>query len=209
VAWCYDAIAKLYSGGAIAEAKVSHLAYLDPGDRVLYCGVGRGEDALRASRLGAAVTAIDLSPRMLEFLARSLEREALEAERLCGDVFDRRAPPHYDAVVANFFLNVFGDDELPQALAHLTSLLRPGGRLMLADFIAPRGDRFSRALAVAYYRPVNVAAWLLGLCALHPMHDYADGFAALGLRLVERRRFSIFGSGPAAYESLIAERIRS
>ena len=58
VASFYEELADLYSRGRIAASKRSQLVHLAPGDRVLYVGVGRGEDALEAARKGVRVTAV-------------------------------------------------------------------------------------------------------------------------------------------------------
>ena len=108
VAWCYDELCAVYSLGCIRAAKRAHLAELGPGERVLYVGVGRGDEAVEASRLGAAVTAVDCSPAMLGRLRRRLDVEGLQAELIQQDLFLHRAPPAgYDVVVAHFVLDLF------------------------------------------------------------------------------------------------------
>jgi cyclopropane fatty-acyl-phospholipid synthase-like methyltransferase len=207
VAWCYEGVAALYSAGAIASAKAWQIAHLEPGSRVLYAGVGGGEDALLAVRRGVAVTGLDLSPRMLARFRRRLDREGLEAELILGDVMEHRSLDGYDAVVANFFLNVFDVEQMQRVLAHLVSNLRPGGTFLVADFAVPGSGRIARGMRVAYYRPVNWAARVVGLCALHPIHDYAASFDRVGLALERRQGFRPLGRGPVLYESLVARRI--
>ena len=90
VAWCYDALARIYSLGAIARAKAWPVARLRPGDRVLYAGIGSGEEAVLAARLGARVTGIDLSRSMLRAAHRRFAAAGLAAELVQGDFFDHR-----------------------------------------------------------------------------------------------------------------------
>ena len=207
MAWGYEEIARLYSLGRIARAKAWQVTRMAPGERVLYLGIGRGEDALLAARLGARVTGVDLSPAMLARLRRRLAREGLEAELIRGDLFDHGPSRPYDVVAANFVLNVFSEPVMRRALAHAAALVRPGGRLMLADFALPVRGWLDRCLCNAHYRPVNWAAWCLGLCSLHPIYDYACHLAGLGFELAERRRFALGSRGPALYETLIAVRV--
>ena len=96
VAWCYDELAAGYSLGRIGRAKASQVCRLQPGERVFYAGVGRGDDAVRAAVRGAGVTALDASPLMLSRLRRSLARKGAEAQLLCGDLFDHRPTELYD-----------------------------------------------------------------------------------------------------------------
>lgn len=162
---------------------------------MLYPGVGRGADAALAVRLGARVTAIDASSAMLVRLRRHLEAEGLAAILLESDVLEHREAK-YDWVVANFFLNVFAPEQMRVVLGHLLARLAPEGRIAIADFAPPAGGAVARALAYAYYGPVDVASWALGLAALHPIYDYGRELAELGFDVEQRERF-----GP--YEALV------
>jgi ubiquinone/menaquinone biosynthesis C-methylase UbiE len=208
-AWCYEEIAAAYSLGRIQRAKASQIEALEAGDRVLYAGVGSGEDALLAVRSGARVTAIDAAEAMLRRFRRRLDREGLSAALVPGDALAHTVSgPGYDAVAANFVLNVFRRDEMRRLLTHLAGLVRPGGKLLIADFAPPSARRYERWIASAYYRPVNLAAWMLQLGALHPLYDYGSEVVGLGFDVIERRRFRPFGWGPALFESIVAERVR-
>lgn len=207
VAWLYDELAALYSLGRIARSKRAQLDGIAVGERVLFAGVGRGLDARVAVRRGAHVTAIDLSPRMLERCARGLAREALEAELIRGDVADHRPERAYDVVVANYFLNLFDEARTGEMIRQLGQLVRPGGLLVLADFARPLGGPGARAITNAYYRPVNWIAWVLGFCALHPIPDYPRLLEPLHFRIRSEQRFPVlFGSNPA-FVSIAAERL--
>ena len=60
VAWCYDAIAGCYSLGRIQRAKACQVSQLEPGERVLFAGVGRGAEAVLAAQRGVSVKEIVL-----------------------------------------------------------------------------------------------------------------------------------------------------
>jgi ubiquinone/menaquinone biosynthesis C-methylase UbiE len=207
VAWCYDAIARSYSGGAIAASRASQLEHLKPGQRVLYAGVGGGEDAVAAACAGARVTALDVSPRMLKRFGERLEQAGAVAELRCEDLFEHSPARPYDAVVANYFLNIFGESEMRAALERLSSLTAPTGRILLADFAPAGAGELARIGRAIYYRPINVAAWLLGLCELHPIYDYARLLCEYGFALVADERFRVGGRGPELYASWVAERV--
>jgi demethylmenaquinone methyltransferase/2-methoxy-6-polyprenyl-1,4-benzoquinol methylase len=212
VAWCYQELAAAYSLGAIRAVKASQLEELAAGSRVLYAGVGRGEDALSAARRGIAVTGLDCSAAMLRRLRRSLDREAVSARVVQADFFEHPCFEHpcagssYDAVMVNFVLNIFAVDRMRKAIAQLGSLVRPGGKLLIADFAHPSGNAWQRTAVRAYYRPVNLVGWALGLCALHPLYDYVAELRAIGFDVISRRGFRPFVRGPVLYESLVATR---
>jgi ubiquinone/menaquinone biosynthesis C-methylase UbiE len=211
VAWCYEWIAELYSFGAIARAKAAQTKALQPGQSVLYVGVGAGEDAVLAAERGASLTCLDLSGAMLARLSARLEARSLKAELLEGDILDYAPGDTYDVVVANFVLNVFSEATVAVVLKHLATLLAPGGKILIADFAPPSKSAAGRALYATYYRPINWAAWMLRLCALHPIYNYPDYFEDAGLTLAVRSPFALWrggksGGGPAFYESLVAVR---
>ena len=209
----YDAIAKwygplshLYSCGQIRACKRFQLGVIAPGDRVLYTGVGTGEDAAMAARKGARVTVIDLSPGMVAQARARFRSAGLEGsiEVLCGDVLAHAREGQYDVVASNFFLNVFEEKVMEAMLAHLVRQVRPGGRLLIADF-TPAGVPPLLSLARRLYFGLAVRAFgLMANNAIHPLYDYAQRFEALGLRLEEARGFGLLGLGPAFYGVLVA-----
>ena len=205
-AWFYEPLARLHSGGQIAAAKASQVELMNPGDKVLYVGVGGGEDALLAARRGVALTAIDLSAGMLRRAEAKLAREGLSAELIRGDARGHDRPGRYDVVTANFFLNCFAEPDMVAMLRHLASLVRPGGRLMIADVAVPRGGLPSRAFQRLHYGTGLWLFWTLGLVPWHPIYDYRRHLREAGLRVEEVRSFRLFKVGPPCYWSIAAVR---
>ncbi len=205
-AWFYEPLARLHSTGQIAAAKASQVELMQPGDKVLYVGVGTGEDAVLAARKGIALTAIDLSAGMLRRAQAKLDREGLSAELICGDVRDHDRAGYYDAVTANFFLNCFTEPDMLDMLRTIASLVRPGGRLLIADVAVPRGNAASR-LFQRLHNGVGLSLfWALGLVPLHPIYDYRRYLREIGLRVEQVRSFQLLGIGPACYWSVSAVR---
>jgi len=206
VAWCYDAIASAYSLGAIDRSKRLHHDWLNQGDRVLYVGAGSGRDVARACERGAAVTCVEPSRAMAARLRRTLGHHA---ERVTIDprpieVFD--ADERFDLVVAHYFLNLFKPSTMPGVLDRLCGLIRPGGRMIVADFKPAEQDAgwLDRASRIAYYRPVNLAGAALGICDLHPIYDYAPLLTERGFVVESRRGFCVLPGLACLYESIVA-----
>lgn len=106
--------------------------------RVLELGVGTGRIALPVAAAGCEIHGVDLSSHMLVELARRLRDEGLEDIHLAqGDI---TALPFragvFDGAVAVHVLHLVAD--WADALAQVSRLLRPGGKLVLGrDWIDP------------------------------------------------------------------------
>ncbi|GAA1722765.1 class I SAM-dependent methyltransferase [Microbacterium paludicola] len=116
----------------------------------LGCGPGQWTGFLHG--IGADVSGIDLTPEFVE-LARSRHPE-LEFE-----VGDARRLHHPDGsaagVLAWYSLIHLAPDELPQALAEIHRVLRPGGALLVGFFDGDGDDveEFAHAVAPAWFWP--------------------------------------------------------
>ncbi len=108
------------------------------GDTVLDIGAGSGTDAFIAAALvgpSGRVIALDLTCAMLERLARTARHaRARNVEALLADAEAVALPDaSVDVVTSNGALNLVLDKR--RAFAELVRVLRPGGRLQLADIV--------------------------------------------------------------------------
>jgi demethylphylloquinol methyltransferase len=205
----YDAAAHLYSRGRIRALKASQIGELQPGQRILYAGVGDGEDAVLAANRQVTLTLLDLSQGMLDRAAGKFQAVDAEGciELICADVLKHERPGHYDIVVANFFLNVFTEPMMETVLAHLATMLKPGGKLLIGDFSYPRGRFTTRAMQRGYYYVSMFSFWLLGGTPLHPIYDYPRYFAAANLRSSGVQRFRVSALFPVSFETITAVKL--
>ena len=204
VAWFYEATARWYSFGRIGASKAWQVQHLNPGDRVLYAGVGTGEDAILAARRGAHVTCVDVAPKMLQRAQRRIEAEGLAAEFICADAATFEAAAPFDAVAANYFFTLFDDETMVEVLEHLVGQLHPGGRFLIADFMPARGRGFGRFIQNAHRVFANGMYWLVGLAHLGPMREYPEYLAAAGLEMKAIEEFKLTRWGPRAFWSMAA-----
>ncbi len=205
-AWFYEPLAAVYSCGMIRASKLHELQYIQPGDRVLYAGVGGGEDAIHAASKGAAVTCVDLAPEMLKRVKAKLDAAGAQAELICGDLLRHDRIGYYDVICANYFLNVFTPDVMATVIDHLVSLLKPGAKLLVADFAVPRGNPLLRALHVLYYRVANVMYWAISNNGLHPIYDYAAILPEHSLQVRAVAHHALFPGGPSYFQTVIASK---
>ncbi len=193
LAWLYDAAAHAYSGGQIYALKAAQIGELEPGHRILYAGVGAGEDAVLAAEHDLKLTVLDASQLMLERAAIKFRAAGVQdsIEIICADVLKHERPAYYDVVVANFFLNIFSEPAMKVVLAHLVTLIKPGGKLLIGDFSYPRERSITGTIQRSYYYLSMFTFWLFGGTPLHPIYDYPQYFEAVDLRISSVRSFRV------------------
>jgi arsenite methyltransferase len=107
-----------------------------PGDVVVDIGSGAGTDALIAATLTGRegkVYGLDMTSAMLSKLRRNIElMECEHVEPLQGNAEEIPLPDaSVDVVTSNGVLNLVPDK--PRAFAEIARILKPGGRLQVAD----------------------------------------------------------------------------
>jgi SAM-dependent methyltransferase len=104
--------------------------YVRPGDRVLDAGCGPGRFTLELLRLGAHVTALDISPGQLELLRARVP----DIEAVVGDITDLSRFPDDSFDVAVCFGGPLSYvlDRAEHAVAELARVTRPGGHVLVS-----------------------------------------------------------------------------
>jgi SAM-dependent methyltransferase len=166
--------------GSIGCANPVALARLEPGEDVLDLGSGGGIDVLlSARRVGPEGKAygVDMTEEMLD-LARANQAKAgvTNAEFLEGRIEAVPLPDRsVDVVVSNCVINLSADKDAVFAEAH--RVLRPGGRLAVADVVAD-GDPDPELLA-------DDAAWAACIAGAVTRDRYRAQLEAAGLVDIE------------------------
>ena len=130
-------IDRLWRRAAVREAAPQ------PGQRALDAACGSGDVALRLARRGAVVTGVDFCGPMLA--AARVRRGAERVEWLEADV--HRLPLDDGSVdVATLAFGLRNLTDPAGALCELRRVLRPGGRLVVLEFLRPTGGLRRRLL---------------------------------------------------------------
>lgn len=170
------------------------------GDRVLDIGSGSGTDTLIAAGLvgrHGRVLALDMTPAMLEKLRRNIALAGMtNIEAIEGNAEAIPLPDaSVDVVTSNGVLNLVPDK--PRAFAEICRVLRPGGRVQLADVVVsqPVGDK-------ARSNPRLWAECVVGAVIeeVYLEHFRAAGFAGVSVM----RRFDYFSGSASADTRRIA-----
>lgn len=171
-----------------------------PGDEVLDIGAGSGTDSLIASRLVGAsgkVWALDITPAMLNKLRATLRAADIRnVEVREGDAERIPLPDNsVDVVTSNGVLNLVPDKR--RAFAEIFRVLRPGGRVQIADIV------IARPVPIGGRRDARL--WAECVVGASVDEDYLDLFRAVGFTDVEvLRDFDYFAASPSAETRQVA-----
>ena len=182
---CYDEeTAELVPSGALAASLgcgvPTAVADLHPGETVLDLGSGAGADVLIAARRvapGGRVIGLDMTVEMVELARRNAAAaNATNVEFLQGFLEDLPLrDASVDVVISNCVINLTGDKDV--VLREAARVLRPGGRLAIADVIADEDlDDAMRA---------DMALWTGCIAGALTRAEFAGALARAGLVGVE------------------------
>lgn len=104
--------------------------YVRPGDRVLDAGCGPGRFTIELRRIGAEVTALDISPGQLDLLRQRLP----DVDAVVGDVSDlsQFADASFDVTVCYGGPISYLLDRADAAIGELARVTRPGGHVVVS-----------------------------------------------------------------------------
>ena len=159
------------------------LAALQPGQVVLDLGSGSGTDVFCAAVLvgeSGHVVGVDITDEQLDKAARLRDREGFSQVRFVeADIaelpFDDAS---FDAVLSNGVINL--SPAKGRVFAEAARVLRPGGRLAIADIVSgrPLKERTRR----------DVELWAACIAGAIPRRNYLVAIEAQGLHVREVRK---------------------
>ena len=165
----YEVMAAIGFGGLrsrVYDGLVA-LSGVGPGDRVLDVGCGPGYLTRRIARAVGAdgeVVGIDPSPSVIAYATRVSPRNC--AFRLCGAESLPLPDATVDAVLSSLAIHHLRPEDRPVAFREVYRVLRPGGRLLVADFRPPRNRQVNAFIGTVsghamQYNPIDQLAELI------------------------------------------------
>jgi arsenite methyltransferase len=159
------------------------LAALEPGDEVLDLGSGSGTDVFCAAVLvgeSGRVVGVDITDEQLDKAARLRDREGFSQVELVEAHIEELPfdDASFDAVLSNGVINL--SPVKSRVFAEAARVLRPGGRLAIADIVS------GRALKERTRR--NVELWAACIAGAIPRSSYLSALEAQGLEVKEVRK---------------------
>ncbi len=105
------------------------------GKKILHLQCHFGQDSLSLARLGAEVTAVDLSDASIQFARELAEKTGIDAEFICCDVFElpRHLDKQFDIVFTSYGAIVWLPD-LNKWADIISRFLKPDGHFIMAEF---------------------------------------------------------------------------
>jgi ubiquinone/menaquinone biosynthesis C-methylase UbiE/DNA-binding transcriptional ArsR family regulator len=159
----WDALRRVF-GDDLLRARAT-AALVQPGLRVADIGTGTGVLALELAALGLDVIGIDRSEAMLEAARRKWD--AIESEEI-GSVEFRPGNAHdlplesasVDAAFAHMVLHSL--EEPDRAIQEMARVVRPGGRVILVDFLPHEHEWMKQELGLLWlgFAPEKLASWI-------------------------------------------------
>lgn len=152
----YDLVVNITTLGqarCLRRMTVDH-ALIKPGDSVLDVGCGTGEVTLLAKTRAndGKVYGIDPAPEMIAVARKKAARRELEIDFRVGVIESLPfADASMDVVTSSLMMHHLPDDLKVRGLAEIYRVLKPGGRLLIADFMRPTGSFFNH-LFIAFTR---------------------------------------------------------
>jgi ubiquinone/menaquinone biosynthesis C-methylase UbiE len=129
-------------------------ALIKPGDSVLDVGCGTGEVTLLAKTRAKEGKAygIDPAPEMIAVARKKGLQKNLEIDFRVGVIEALPFPDaSLDVVTSSLMMHHLPEDLKLRGLAEIYRVLKPGGRLLIADFMRPTGS-FLNHLFIAFTR---------------------------------------------------------
>jgi arsenite methyltransferase len=159
------------------------LAALEPGEAVLDLGSGSGTDVFCAAVLvgdAGRVVGVDITDEQLAKAARLRDRDGFTQVELVEAHIEELpfADASFDAVLSNGVINL--SPVKGRVFEEAARVLRPGGRLAIADIVS------GRALKEGTRR--NVELWAACIAGAIPRGKYLEALEGEGLEIKEVRK---------------------
>ncbi len=139
----YDIFSQLMGMGTNARNSrmVIELAQVRPGEAVLDVACGTGSLTLTAANYAGPtgkVFGVDASPEMIDVAKKKAARAAPSAAFQLGVAEQLDFPDAtFDVVISRLAIHHLPDDLKRRAFSEILRVLKPGGRVLIADFVQP------------------------------------------------------------------------
>lgn len=141
----YDLFTNVITLGQVRRLRKMTIdnALIKPGDSVLDVGCGTGEVTLpsKSRAKDGKVYGIDPAPEMIAVARKKASRKGLDIDFRVGVIETLPFPDaSLDVVTSSLMMHHLPEDLKVRGLAEIYRVLKPGGHLLIADFMRPTGS---------------------------------------------------------------------
>jgi len=182
----YERGIKIITLGRVQDLQERIAEFVQPGDRLLEIGCGTGSLALLCARRGAQVVGIDASTAMLAVAHQKVHTAGLESRielhlMDATTVADHFVPASFDLIISTLIFSELEDQAQEYVLEACARLLKPTGRLLVADEVVPQGLP-ARLLFYIVRLPLTFVTWLLTRTSTTALHHLPQKLALAGFK---------------------------
>jgi len=163
----YDLICTVGGMGTGFKRRIVRLAKLTPGERVLDVGCGTGVLTCLAAQEVSEAVGIDAAPEMIEVARAKAARQGVRVDFRAALIEALPFPDaHFDVAFSTLMIHHLPPAVKRAGLREVLRVLKPGGRLLVADF--DRKGQLGGLLREAGFAEVKALgkAWLFGRISL-------------------------------------------
>lgn len=191
----YDRGIRILTLGRVDRAYDRLTSHIKKGDSVLDIGCGTGALSLRATRIGAKVTGIDVNPQMLEIAKRrakdlGLGKRVEFSEMGVAELGSEKGK--YDVIMSGLCFSELTDDELNFAVREAKRLLVPKGLLLVSDEVRPH-NTLKRILSFLLRLPLVVITYILTQTTTSAVKNLAKRIEDAGF-LIKSQKTNMLGN---------------
>ncbi len=194
----YDTGINFLSGGHAAKIRKQIVReYVKSGMSLIDIGCGTGLLIDDAAKAGANVKGIDISEGMLKVARKRIEKNGLQDKISIynagvveiGNLFSENS---FDLIVSTLVFSELYAEERALALFQIKKLLKPNGKIVIADEIQP--DTFFKRTAHFFVRlPLTVLTYIIAQTGTKPLTNISEQVTKSGFLLIKEER-SFFDS---------------
>lgn len=167
----YDTGIRIITLGRLDQVYDQLVSHVKKGHKILDIGCGTGALTVKAAQKGATVKGIDVNPSMLEISqkkADELNLENVEFQEMGVAELDTEQDETYDVVLSGLCFSELTYDEVLYTLKEVNRILKPDGRLLVADEVLPE-NLLKRILIQIVRIPLLIITYVIAQTTTNPI----------------------------------------